>query len=106
MGLISTLPSLTKVLTGFRILLNLLFGVKKWNNRSAGLTDFSGTAMVLIFALKRCLIRDMFSSPRISISSLVINNSRFLNLFHRFGKVISTLIINGGRVKFLRLTFL
>ena len=59
--------------------------------------------MVLISELQLSVIKNRELPPRISISSLVINNSRFWNLFHRFGEVISALVINGGRVQFLRL---
>jgi len=50
-------------------------------------------------------IRKMFSPVHASIVAFAINNSRFRNFSHRFGEILSDLVIDGGRVKFLRLIF-
>ena len=61
--------------------------------------------MVLISELQLSVIKNRKLPPPATIDTFAINNSRFWNLFHRFDEVISALVINGGRVKILRLFF-
>jgi len=62
--------------------------------------------MVLISELQLPVIKNRKLPPRASTDTFTINDSRLWNLIHRFGQGISALVINGGRVKILRLIFL
>ena len=75
-------------------------------NSIAGLTDKTGTDVVLNSLVQLYLISNMILPPRATINTLAINNSRFWKVSNRFAWEISILVIDGGRVKLLRLIFL